>query len=151
MEAGEEATGHGEVLTKYRQNEKQDFGTDVSLIVSSFEYPCPIAPETLDTFRFGLTLTPRLLTRTTHFRPHSENRIDQLCHNKKNVKQPASLAKALEARLFVSCSSLEEYANLSTLERRLRDVSMVAGRSIEKARTRSKKSIVGIKDFEPTV
>jgi len=64
-----------------------------------------------------------------------ENRIDQLCHNKKNVKQPASLAKALEARLFVSCSSLEEYTNLSTLERRLRDVSMVAGRSIEKART----------------
>ena len=67
------------------------------------------------------------------------------------MKQPASLAKALEARLFASCSSLEEYANLSTLERRLRDVSMVAGRSIEKARTRRKKSIVGIKDFEPTV
>lgn len=67
------------------------------------------------------------------------------------MKQPASLAKALEARLFASCSSLEEYTNLSTLERRLRDVSMVAGRSIEKARTRRKKSIVGIKDFEPTV
>ena len=67
------------------------------------------------------------------------------------MKQPASLAKALEARLFVSCSTLEEYANLSTLERRLRDVSMVAGRSIEKARTRREKSIVGIKDFEPTV
>ena len=69
------------------------------------------------------------------------------------MKQPASLAKALEARLFASCSSLEEYANLSTLERRLRDVSMVAGRRIEKAtcRTRRKKSIVGIKDFKPTV
>jgi hypothetical protein len=67
------------------------------------------------------------------------------------VKQPASLAKALEARLFASCGSLEEYANLSTLERRLRDVSMVAGRSIEKARIRRKKSIVGIKDFVPTV
>ena len=48
LEAGEEATAHGEVLTKYRQNEKQDFGTDVSLIVSSFEYPCPISPETVE-------------------------------------------------------------------------------------------------------
>ena len=68
----------------------------------------------------------------------SEKRIQQLCPNS-NVKRPAFLAKALEARLYASCSSLEEYSNLSTLERRLRDVSMVAGRSIERARSIRKK------------
>jgi hypothetical protein len=69
---------------------------------------------------------------------NSEKRIHQVCP-KNSVKRPAFLAKALEARLYASSSSLEEYHDLSTLERRLRDVSMVAGRSIEKAVNNRKK------------